>query len=333
MALLALTLLTALGQAAAARTPWQARLTLLQRVSWSDDEAPLRARGPPLPPFDRVGAARHNTAALPAEVVASPRPEDYLADSAIPAGWDWRSIQVAVGAPSVHFTTRIRNQFLPLWCGSCWAHAATAVLGSRWLISNADQPAPTNATFAGIDFSVQYFIDCVNGSRGCHGGSAYEAFHLAHEFGTVDSSCIPYSAYNKNCTAHNTCEQNLDGRHPKILSVDPIRYFVGEFGVVGAKMASVEEKESAMMKEIFARGPIASCMACPEEFEEYTGGIFATTNNRTVCDHIVAIIGFGGEGTSAHWVVQNSFGSVWGEVSQRFQWSMTPSPPPKIRSV
>ena len=39
-----------------------------------------------------------------------------------------------------------------------------------------------------------------------------------------------------------------------------------------------------MMKEIYARGPVAACMACPfDEFEKgYTGGIFATTNNRTV---------------------------------------------------
>ena len=38
------------------------------------------------------------------------------------------------------------------------------------------------------------------------------------------------------------------------------------------------------MKEIYARGPVAACMACPfDEFEKgYTGGIFATTNNRTV---------------------------------------------------
>ena len=30
-------------------------------------------------------------------------------------------------------------------------------------------------------------------------------------------------------------------------------------------------------------------------------------------DGIVAIVGFGGEGSSAYWIVQNSFGSVWGE--------------------
>ena len=34
---------------------------------------------------------------------------------ALPRAWDWRAVSVAAGAPPVHFTTRIRNQFLPDW--------------------------------------------------------------------------------------------------------------------------------------------------------------------------------------------------------------------------
>ena len=33
----------------------------------------------------------------------------------------------------------------------------------------------------------------------------------------------------------------------------------------------------------------------------------------TECDHILAIMGFGGEDNNAYWLVQNSFGSTWGE--------------------
>ena len=77
-----------------------------------------------------------------------------------------------------------------------------------------------------------------------------------------------------------------------------------------------------MQKEIFARGPISCCMACPAEFERnYSSGVYATTNNRTACDHLVTVVGFGGVGTGdggtveggAYWIVQNSFGTVWGE--------------------
>ena len=102
---------------------------------------PSQPRGAPPAPFDRMGDARHDAAALPEEVVTQPRPEEYLSPAVLPPAWDWRSVIVAPTAPPVHFVTRVRNQFLPLWCGSCWAHAATAVLGSRWLIhANATWP-------------------------------------------------------------------------------------------------------------------------------------------------------------------------------------------------
>ena len=90
-------------------------------------------------------------------------------------------------------------------------------------------------------------------------GSSFEAFALAHTNGTVDSSCIPYAAYNQPCTLHNTCRQNLNGTPPVATkTVAPLRYFVGEYGVVGTSEASATEKEAAMMKEIYARGPVAA---------------------------------------------------------------------------
>eukprot|EP00729_Bicosta_minor_P027400 gene27400-20772_t len=112
---------------------------------------------------------------LPEEVVSTPRPEHCLADADLPNMWDWRNVTIARGAPAIDFTTRIRNQFLPFWCGSCWAHAATAVLGSRWRIHGA----------GAVDFSVQYFVNCASepfpgrgntGCRGCNGGSSYGAY-------------------------------------------------------------------------------------------------------------------------------------------------------------
>lgn len=314
-----LTILVALphgGALASSASAWQRRVAVLRNAT-----SVLRAARPtrtPEAPFDRMGDARLDTAPLPDEVVTSPRPEDYLRTEDLPESWDWRSVKVADDAPPVHFTTRVRNQFLPLWCGSCWAHAATAVLGSRWLIHANDTSA------SGIDFSVQFLVNCVDGTeapphhhvRGCGGGSSFEAFAHAHKFGVVDSSCLPYRAVTQNCSAQDTCEQNLHGHgpHPKLTTADPIRYHVREFGYVGGAETAAAAREEMMRKEVYARGPVAACMACPSEFEdEYTGGIFAAKSARAVCDHIVAIVGFGGTGASAYWVVQNSFGSVWGE--------------------
>lgn len=161
-----------------------------------------------------------------------------------------------------------------------------------------------------------------HGSRGCHGGSSYGAYVHAHKAGVVDSSCLPYVAKTQNCTSENTCEQNLHFTgHP--VPIKPQRHFVSEYGIVGKSTPGSNPgpvspvppgNEAAMLKEIYARGPISCCMATKAPgFRNYTRGILHVSSNRTACDHLVAVVGFGGAGNGAYWQVQNSFGSTWGE--------------------
>ena len=257
---------------------WSQRAQVLQAgTAAATQPAPPAARVPPGAHDYVFTAMEQGTAqgwrgapgwSMPREVVHQPRPEHYLLDADIPTAWDWRSVSLAATAPPISFVPRVRNQFLPVWCGSCWAHAATAVMGSRWRIHGA--------AAASTDFSVQYLVNCVtqgdpikfpesmNHSDGCNGGSSYGAFALAHQEGVVDSSCLPYTAKTGKCNAAHTCLQHLS---PKVLEpVAPVRYKAAEFGFL--------RNESAIQKEIFARGPVSCCMACPAEFEAYTNGDF-----------------------------------------------------------
>ena len=71
---------------------------------------------------------------------------------------------------------------------------------------------------------------------------------------------------------------------------------------------------SSMLIDVAHELKISCCMACPAEFEHgYTSGVYTTTANRTACDHLVTVIGFGGADDDSYWTVQNSFGTVWGE--------------------
>ena len=156
--LLLLLLLLLLGLAAAAElqqpavSDWQARRLQLERHLAA--ATPPSANRTPAPGFDDTASLG---ALLPAEVVTRPRPEEYLPTAAVPKAWDWRNVATAAGAPPTDFTTRVRNQFLPFWCGSCWAHAATAVLGSRWRI-HAEGALRRGGS---PDFSVQWLVNCV----------------------------------------------------------------------------------------------------------------------------------------------------------------------------
>ena len=52
-------------------------------------------------------------------------PLEHVSASSLPANWAWNNID------GVNMVTNVRNQHIPQYCGSCWAHAATSALSDR----------------------------------------------------------------------------------------------------------------------------------------------------------------------------------------------------------
>jgi cathepsin X len=199
------------------------------------------------------------------------------------------------------YLTNIRNQHVPQYCGSCWAHAATSSLSDRIKLTR-------KAAWPDINISPQVVISCETKDQGCHGGEAYNAFEWMADNEVTDETCSIYRARGldngQKCSAMNVC-RNCNPGEACFVPDQYLVYGVDQFGEVSG--------EENMMQEIAQRGPIACGVAVPEALEEYTGGIYCDETGDTNIVHDISVVGYGEENGQKFWLVRNSWGTHWGE--------------------
>lgn len=254
-----------------------------------------------------VGKSRRSTRSshivrdpLYEERILSPVPYgDSLGKEKLPKSFFWGNVS------HVNYLSPIRNQHVPVYCGSCWAHAATSSLTDRYTIQ-------TGATWPGpVLLSVQNVIDC--GQAGsCQGGWDSGVYKYAEEYGIPPETCNPYLAVNQECSGLHQCFTCWPGMTPgancqKVQSYKRLQ--VREHGRVSGRRD--------IMAEIHARGPISCEIDATEGLDEYSGGIYAEYKPGAQSNHLVSIVGWGREKTDGrdieYWIVRNSWGTPWGE--------------------
>ena len=213
----------------------------------------------------------------------------------LPAQWVWNNID------GVSMVTNVRNQHIPEYCGSCWAHAATSALSDR--IKGARK-----AAWPDINLAPQVLISCEQTDQGCHGGDPYTAFSWMADNEITDETCSIYRAHGwdngQACSAMNVC-RNCNPGEACFVPDEYMVYGVDQFGEV--------KGEEPMMQEIYQRGPITCGIAVPQSLEDYTGGIYCDESGDLNLVHAISVIGYGEENGSPYWVVRNSWGTHWGE--------------------
>ena len=188
---------------------------------------------------------------------------------------------VALGA-----TVKVKNQGK---CGSCWAHATTAVVEGRLKID----------TGTITSLSEQYLMDCdpTRVCGGCCGGLPERALQwLANETcpGIAGEQQYPYVSGSGEDPTKNQCKNNV-----------PLVGNVTGFGVLNGDAMS-------MLSGNTEYGLLGVAMdSSPLQF--YKSGIITNPKCSETSNHAVAIVGYGSENGIDYWKVRNSYGTQFGE--------------------
>jgi cathepsin X len=259
------------------------------------------------------------------EHVVSARPHEYLQH--VPDNWNWNNVN------GTSYLTRMLNQHVPQWCGSCWAHGALSSLADRIKIDRRAQGDDVN-------LSIQYVLNCGGAVAGsCLGGTHSGAYQFLFEQGFVPyDTCQPYLAcshdYNgtsssnnfcqyvdTTCTNLNTCKtcsmKLVPSLHPFGQVCREIDMFpnasIQEFGVIGLhnNTVTMDQVVRQIKAEVFARGPVAAAIN-GRPLRNYSGGVYNDTLASNKTTHIVSIVGWETDPMTNRqaWICRNSWGTL-----------------------
>jgi len=207
----------------------------------------------------------------------------------------------------LHAVKEIQNQGS---CGSCWALSAITVLRAHAEIAGKPR-----------SFSAQELVNCVDnphhcgGSGGCSGATVELAMDYVMQNGVATKEDSPYYALKTVCqNLDRKQEQNMDELfRPKLHTAamsDPSR----SFGMVGWERLP-ENKYEPILHAVSEQVPVAVSVAASGWFS-YSEGIFNACDSDPEINHAVNLIGYGEEAGTKYWLLQNAWGSHWGEAGK-----------------
>jgi len=258
----------------------------------------------------------------------------------LPDSFDWRNVTSHILYPKLkgNFCCPVRNQHIPVYCGSCFIFGSLQALSDRFTIMNALENGDNQATK--IDFSYQTLLDCLPDMTCFTGGDSYIVYDYVLKNGIVDESCKSYVAVEEpekcdppcyTCLARGDDKCSIigeteftsfgDNRCCKVNKYD--KYNIEGFSNINARFNnevsngtngwSSNEITKYIQTEIYTNGPISACLdASP--IEAFTGGYFTQDPNYSPqINHLISVVGWETHNDDLYWIIRNSWGTFWCE--------------------
>mmetsp|Transcript_51922 Transcript_51922/g.149705 ORF Transcript_51922/g.149705 Transcript_51922/m.149705 type:complete len:375 (+) Transcript_51922:84-1208(+) len=198
----------------------------------------------------------------------------------MPRAVDWRNQTPSIVPP-------VRSQGS---CGSCWAFSAVATIES--VVAQATGTMPT--------LSPQQITSCTpnpkncGGGGGCMGATAQLAYNYTVEKGIADLETAPYTSGRTARTG--VCKAD----YPAVA------------GITGYVQLPLNNAPS-LLRAVATKGLI-SVSVDANRWSWYRSGIFDHCNKENpIPNHAVTLVGYGEEAGVMYWLIQNSWGTGFGE--------------------
>jgi len=198
----------------------------------------------------------------------------------LPQSVDWRSHTPSIVPP-------VRSQG---GCGSCWAFSAVATIES----------VVAQATGTMLSLSPQQITSCTpnpqkcGGSGGCTGATAQLAYNYTIAKGIADLGAAPYSS-------------GTTGRSGRCLpSYKPAA------GITGYVQLPLNEAPP-LLRAVATQGLVSVSVDASHWFN-YESGVFdGCAKKISTPNHAVTLVGYGVDAGVKYWLIQNSWGTGFGE--------------------
>jgi C1A family cysteine protease len=170
-------------------------------------------------------------------------------------------------------------------CGSCWAFSTVSALETFMRINGVR-----------IDrLSEQELVDCSEENYGCEGGLMHLAFdYVIKKGGLLNYNVYPYNAINQQCFIEKNQKQY--GSH-----LSDYQFTI--------------PKSILDMKMNLIQTPITIALDADNIFFRFykEGIIDIPSNVNSSMNHAVLLVGFDYDDEGMYWIIQNSWGSDWGD--------------------
>jgi cathepsin X len=217
----------------------------------------------------------------------------------------------------VNYCTMSRNQHIPQYCGSCWAHGTMSALADRIKIARG-------AKGVDINLAIQHLLNC--GTAGsCNGGSIDGPYQWIAQITQETGSGISYETAQPYLACSSDSSEGFCPQIDTTCTPINVARTCGSFSAEGGPCVGLSSYpnatvsdygsisgQDAMMKEIYSRGPIA-CGVDASQLLNYESGILNLPG--AGIDHVISVVGWGTDPQQGfHWIVRNSWGEFWGEM-------------------